>query len=83
MTAIAAEVKNEILDKVKSGIPVLKLAAQYGVSDKSIYNWLKKKAIGTVSLLQHNRLKKENQQLKEIIGVLSLELEKTKKKTGV
>jgi len=83
MTAISSEVKNEILDKVKSGTPVAKLAAQYGVSDKSIYNWLKKKSIGTISVLQHNRLKRENQQLKEIIGILSLELEKTKKKTRV
>jgi transposase-like protein len=82
MAIIASEVKNEILDKVKSGIPVAKLAQQYGVSDRSIYAWLKKKAVGTISLLQYNRLKRENQQLKEIIGILALELEKTKKKAG-
>lgn len=83
MVTIASEVKNEILDKVKAGIPVSQLAKQYGVSDKTIYGWLKKKAMGTISVLQYNRLKRENQQLKEIIGILTLEVEKTKKKTRV
>jgi transposase-like protein len=77
---VAAEVKAEILEKVKAGERVSQLAQQYGVSDKSIYTWLSKKAMGTVSLLEHNRLKKENSQLKEIIGILTFELEKTKKK---
>jgi len=30
--------------------------------------------------LEHTKLRKENEQLKQIIGVLTLELEKTKKK---
>lgn len=38
------------------------------------------RAIGTVSLLEFNKLKKENQQLKEIIGIITFELEKSKKK---
>ena len=77
---IAKEVKEEILGKVKLGEPVVGLAKQYGVSDKTIYNWLRSKAVGTVSLIEHNRLKKENQVLKEIVGVLTVELEKVKKK---
>jgi hypothetical protein len=43
---------------------------------------LKKKAVGNVSLLDYNKLKKENQLLKEIIGALTIETEKFKKKTG-
>lgn len=77
---IALEVKTEILEKIKQGEKVTALAAQYGISDKTIYTWLRRKAIGTVSLLEHNKLRSENQQLKQIIGVLTLELEKTKKK---
>ena len=80
MPNIASEVKAEILAKVKSGEPVTALSQQYGVSYQSIYSWLKGKALGTVSLLEYNRLKNENRQLKEIVGVLSLELEITKKK---
>lgn len=80
--AIAAEVKEEILSRVKTGEVVSSLAKQYGISDKTIYNWLRKKAVGTtVSLLEFNHLKKENQMLKEIVGVLTMELEKVKKKS--
>ncbi len=77
---IAIEVKNEILEKIKSGEKVVVVAQKYGVSEKTIYGWLRKKAMGTVSLLEYNRLRSENQQLKQIIGVLTLEIEKTKKK---
>ena len=79
---IAKEIKDEILAKVKAGEPVLALAKVYGVSDKSIYNWLEGSTTRKVSWLEYVKLKKENQQLKEIIGVLSLEVEKSKKKTG-
>lgn len=79
---IAHEVKEEILAKVKAGESVALLAKTYGVSDKSIYNWLEGSATRKVSWLEYAKLKKENRQLKEIIGVLSLEVEKVKKKTG-
>lgn len=77
---IAKEVKDEILSKIKAGAKVVDISKQYGVSEQSIYAWLKKKALGTVSILEYNRLRNENQQLKQIIGVLTLELDKTKKK---
>lgn len=80
MAGISQEVKAEIIVKVKSGAKVAELSKQYGVSDVTIYSWLKQKVEGTVSLLEHGKLKKENEQLKQIIGVLTLELEKTKKK---
>lgn len=79
---IAKEVKEEILTKVKSGEPVSSLSKQYGISDKAIYNWLRGKAANKVSWMEFAKLKRENSQLKEIIGVLSLEVEKSKKKTG-
>lgn len=79
-SAIAPEVKAEILEKVKKGEKVPALGKQYGVSEKTIYYWLRMKAVGTISLLEFNKLKKENQQLKEIIGIITYELEKSKKK---
>jgi transposase len=82
MAGIAADVKAEVVAKVKSGEKVVELSKQYGVSDKTIYNWLRTKVEGTVSLIEHAKLKKENEQLKQIIGVLTLELEKTKKKSA-
>ena len=80
MAGIAREVKAEILVKVKAGEKVADLSRQYGISEQSIYSWLKQTVTGMVSVLEHNKLKKENDQLKQIIGVLTLELEKTKKK---
>lgn len=79
-SGIAPEVKQEILERVKQGEKVPALGKAYGISEKTIYYWLRIKAVGTVSLLEHNKLKKENQQLKEIIGIITFELEKSKKK---
>jgi transposase-like protein len=80
MAGVAQEVKAEILLKVKSGEKVAELARQYGVSDKSIYNWLKGKLEQEVSYREYKRVLKENEQLKNILGVVTLELEKSKKK---
>lgn len=80
MAGIASEVKAEILVKVKAGQKVVELSRQYGVSDKTIYNWLKGQMNQEVSWREYKRVTKENEDLKNILGVLTLELEKTKKK---
>ena len=80
MSTINSEVKKEILDKVKSGITVKEVATQYGVSDRTIYAWLKVGVVDTISALELGKIKKENQILKEIVGALTIELEKLKKK---
>ncbi len=72
---ISKEIKNEILAKVKAGEKVAEVARQYGISDKSIYTWLHQETGDTVvSIIQHNRLKRENEELKRLIGELSLKL---------
>lgn len=64
---IAAEIKAEIINKIKhDGVSVAEAAKQYGISDKCIYNWLGTKASNTVSVLEYNRLKRENEQLKHL-----------------
>lgn len=80
MSSVSKEIKDEILAKVKSGTPVMELSKQYGVHFKTIYNWLRGQAIGNVSTIEHAKLQRENAALKEIIGMLSLELSKFKKK---
>lgn len=79
MTNVSKDIKDEILSKVKAGTPVIELSKSYGIHFRTIYSWLKDKAVGTVSTLEHARLKRENAELKEIIGMLSLELSKFKK----
>ena len=72
---IPKEIKNEILAQVKAGEKVAELARQYGISDKSIYPWLHQETGDqVVSVVQYNRLKRENEELKKLIGELSLKL---------
>lgn len=80
MAGIAREVKLEIVAKVKAGEKVSELSKQYGVSDKTIYNWLRGQVTEQVNYREYKRVMKENEQLKQILGVMTLELEKTKKK---
>lgn len=80
MAGVAQEVKAEILLKVKSGEKVADLAKKYGISDRAIYNWLKGKLEQEVTYREYKRVLKENEQLKNILGVLTLEIEKSKKK---
>jgi transposase len=79
---IAAEIKAEIINKIKhDGVSVAEAAKRYGISDKCIYNWLGTKASNTISVLEYNRLKKENEQLKQLIGDITLKLS-TEQKRG-
>ena len=71
--------KEEILLKVKNGEKVIVLASQYGLSPKTIYGWLRKEIAPNISLMEVNRLKRENDELKRIIGIITLELERGKK----
>jgi len=80
MAGISKEVKAEIIAKVKAGQKVADLAKAYGISTKTIYNWLRGQVTERVSWREYKRVMKENEQLKQILGVLTLELEKTKKK---
>lgn len=78
---ISVEIKEEIIKKIKhEGISVMDAATQYGISDKTIYHWLGTKAKGVISLLEHNKLKKENGQLKQIIGDLTIKMSVEAKK---
>ncbi len=76
---VPLETKNEIVEKVKSGVSVAEAAKQYAVSTKTIYAWLSNQTRPEISVLEYNRIKKENEELKRIIGIITLELERGKK----
>jgi len=70
--SIPREIKQEIISKVKSGSKVVDLADQYGISDKTIHNWLRIDAGETVvSIIKYNKLKRENDELKRLIAELT------------
>lgn len=76
---VPLETKSELLEKVKNGLSVSEAAQQYAVSTKTIYAWIAHQTRPEISILEYNRLKKENEELKRIIGLITLELERGKK----
>jgi len=78
---IAKEIKDEIINKLKhEGLSVADLATRYGISNRTIYAWLGTKAKGVVGLLEYNKLRKENEQLKQIIDDLTIKMSVEAKK---
>lgn len=76
------ETKASILEAVKNGTKVSDAALQYNVSDKTIYTWLRTQADNTgTSSLEVAKLRRENQELKEIIGMFTLQQKRAEKNT--
>lgn len=73
--------KDTVVTSIKQdGLTVTEASAKFQVSTKAIYRWLADLADNShTSILDMNKLRRENQQLKEIIGMLMLDQEKTKK----
>lgn len=78
--AVPKEIKEEILRKIKEGQKAPNLAAQYGISAKTIYGWLSRLVAPEISWVKYNQLKRENEELKRIIGMMALDLEQEKKR---
>lgn len=77
---VSKEIKQEILGKVKLGEKVMDLAKQYGISDKTIYYWLRQSTgEEVVSAVKYNKLKRENEELKRLVGEITLEMSLGKK----
>lgn len=76
---IPKEIKDEILGKVKNGEKVPELAELYGISPKTIYAWLRNQIKPDISIMEYRKLKSENEELKRILGMVMLELERKKK----
>jgi len=77
---IAKETKEQILFRIKNeGVSGAQAAKDAGVNAKTVYGWLAKESLSSVSILELNRLKHENEGLCKIIGKLSLELDKVKR----
>jgi transposase-like protein len=72
--------KQEIIRKVRDeGKKVSELAAEYGVSTKSIYTWLRDGVKGDNSALEIARLKRETEMLYGLLGKLTAEASRSKK----
>lgn len=76
---VPVETKREVLEKVKSGMTVAQVVTTYAISSKTIYTWLSNETRPQISVLEVNRIRRENEELKRIIGLVTLELERGKK----
>lgn len=76
---IPKEIKDEILAKVKDGEKVTDLASLYAISEKTIYRWLQNQIKPDISIMEYRKLKSENEELKRILGMVMLDLERKKK----
>lgn len=71
---VPKDIRNQILTRVKeNGEPISKLAAEFGISNRTIYGWLRKQSEKHISVLEYSKLKRENKLLLEIVGKLTLE----------
>jgi transposase-like protein len=79
--ATPRETKEKILLAIKDeGLSVSDAATLYSVAANTIYGWMGTGAKnGHTSALEFQKLKKENDMLKMLIGALTLENEKVKK----
>ena len=83
---IPDQIKQTILKQVKEDWRLAtEVANEFGISSKTIYNWLKKDVdeswmSSTVYLTKIHRLEKEKQDLVQIIWALSVVVERMKKK---
>jgi len=80
---IDSAAKQAALADIKNGMKVAEASKKHGVTDNTIYAWLKRQADNTgTSSLEVAKLRKENTELKELIGLLTLEKKRAEKNTG-
>ncbi len=78
---IAPEVKEQIIARIKNeGVSVAQVAKDHGIHETTIYGWLGAKADGAPSALELIKLKRENEELLRLVGVITLKLSESQKK---
>ena len=78
---IAPDVKEQIINRIKNdGISVMQAAKEHGIADATIYAWIAHKVEGQPTVSEILRLKKENAQLLQLVGEITLKLSETQKK---
>lgn len=72
--------KETILTEIKNGTKVVEVSKKYDIGANSIYKWLQQQADNTgTSSLEIAKLRRENQELKEIIGMFALDKKRAEK----
>ena len=78
---IANEVKADIIRRVKEeGVSVSQAAKDHGISEAAIYRWMGAGAADAPSWSEFVRLQKQNKELFEVVGELTVRLSHAQKK---
>lgn len=78
---IANELKEQILNRIKNeGVTVVQAAKDHGIAEKTIYGWIAKKTDGQPTLSEFLKLKRDYEQLLQLVGELTLKLSESQKK---
>lgn len=73
-------VKQSVLADIKNGVKVSEASMKHGVTDVTIYAWLKAQADNTgTSSLEIAKLRRENLELKELVGLFALDKKRAEK----
>jgi transposase-like protein len=76
------ELKQQVLQDIKNGARVAAVCEERALSSKTVYKWLRNQADNTgTSSLEVARLRKENQELKELVGLFALQKKRAEKNT--
>lgn len=79
---VPQDVKADILRRVKEeGVSVSQAAKDAGISEAAIYDWLGKGASGAPSWAEFSRVQKQNRELFEVVGELTVKLSQAQKKS--
>lgn len=78
---IANEVRADIIRRIKEeGIPVAQAAKEHGLHETTIYSWMGAGVQGAPSFSEFARIQKQNKELLELVGELTLRLSTAQKK---
>lgn len=77
---VSLETKQAVLDDIKNGLKVSEVVIKYGVVDKTVYRWMREQADNTgTSSLEIAKLRRENEELKEIVALFALDKRRAEK----
>ncbi len=78
---IAPDVREQIISRIKNeGVSVAQAAKDHGVAEGTIYAWIGAKAQGGPSVLESAKLRRENDELLRLVGLMTLKLSESQKK---
>ena len=80
---VSSEIKEQILHRIRAeGVSATQAAQEHGISVKSVYYWLRKSTAMPSNILQMNKLRRENNDLKRLLAEALLMNERAKKNSA-